>query len=202
MRHIGIALLLCLSIIQKGHTQREYEIGGMIGGATYFGEINTNNLIHQLRPGALIFGRYNFHQQIAMRANIGFAMLDGNDRNSGFEYQKQRDIAFSSTLISLSSNIEFNFMPFKADRAKSIFSPYLTLGLETTLINLSFEAKLLDNISLPFGIGFKLNLPKRWNAGIEYVIHKTFNVIRSDFSGLTQCSQPSRFYNQCVFIFI
>ncbi|MDD4745959.1 MAG: DUF6089 family protein [Salinivirgaceae bacterium] len=174
MRHIGIALLLCISIFQKGHTQKEYEIGGMLGGATYFGEVNTTNLIHQVRPGAFLFGRYNIHKQLALRANLGFAMLGGNDQYSGFEYQNQREIAFSSSLISLSSNVEFNFLPFKADRAKSVFSPYLTVGLETTLVNFSFDAKVLNNISLPFGVGFKLNLPKRWNAGIEYIIHKTF----------------------------
>ena len=146
----------------------------MLGGATYFGELNTNNLVHQLRPGALLFGRYNFHKQLALRANIGFAMLSGDDQQSDFEYQNQRNITSATTLMSLSSNIEFNFLPFKADQAKNVFSPYLSLGIETSLVNWTFDARALNNIALPFGFGLKINLPKRWNAGFEYIVHKTF----------------------------
>ncbi len=182
MRQVCLVISLLLIVIVHGQRKRDFEVGGMVGGASYFGDINSLNPSHQVRPGAQIFGRYNFHKQLALRSNLGFAMLAGKDAASNFEYQTQRDLVFNSTLVSLSSNIEFNFLPFKADNAKSVYSPYLTTGVGVTLVNLQFEAKFFDNFSIPFGAGVKVNMPGRWNAGLEYVVSRTF---RDDIDRIT-----------------
>jgi hypothetical protein len=160
--------------LNENYAKKDIEIGGMLGGATYFGEINTLNPIHQIRPGAQILGRYNFHKQLALRGNLGFAMLSGKDAKSNYQYQTQRNLVFSSTVVSVSSSMEFNFLPFKADNARSVYSPYLSLGIGANVANWQFDSKFFNNFSIPFGVGVKVNMPERWNAGIEYLVNRTF----------------------------
>jgi len=156
------------------HGIRDIEIGGMIGGATYFGDVNTMSPVSNLGPGALIFGRYNFHKQLAFRSNLSFAMLSGKDNKSDFQYQIDRDYSFKTYVFGLSGAAEFNFLPFQADNAKTVYSPYISIGLGTNLVNKSFERGLFKNIEIPISVGVKLNMPGRWNLGIEYSIRKTF----------------------------
>ncbi len=181
---INKILLLCLFLSTTIWTKaiKDIEIGGMLGGATYFGELNNVNPINRIRPGIQVFGRYNFHKQLALRGNIGLAMLSGKDETSAFQYNLQRNMVFTSSILTLSSNLELNFLPYKIDNKNSVFSPYITFGLGATLVNLQFDSHLLRNFMTPFGIGVKLNLPDRWNAGIEYTFNYTF---RDDLDRIT-----------------
>lgn len=163
-----------MSITSWSIAKKDIEIGGMLGGSTYFGELNTINPVHRIRPGLQVFGRYNFHKQLALRGNIGFAMLSGKDALSRYQYNLQRDLVFSSYLVSLATNLELNFLPFAMDCKSSKFSPYLSLGFGANLVNLQFDKRFFNNFMTPFGIGAKINLSYRWNAGVEYIFNYTF----------------------------
>lgn len=177
-----LALCFFMSIASWSVAIKGIEIGGMLGGSTYFGELNTVNPIHRIRPGLQVFGRYNFHRQLALRSNISFAMLSGKDALSKYQYQLQRDMVFSSSVISLTSNLELNFLPYKFDSNYSVFSPYLSIGIGATLVNMQFDDRFFNNFMTPFGIGVKLNLSYRWNAGVEYIFNYTF---RDDLDRIT-----------------
>ena len=171
---------------------REYEFGGMLGGTTYFGELNQNQVINQLRPGFQIFGRLNYHNQLAFRTNLNILALAGNDADADITYYKQRKHNFESNLLELSAAMELNFRDFNAAQKRSPVSPYITLGFGISLVDFEFEKKIGRNLTLPFGAGLKFNLPGRWNLGLEYKIHKTF---RDDIDGLkTRLFEPDEKY--------
>lgn len=161
---------------------KEYEVGLMVGGTSYFGEFNQNKVFGQIRPGGQIFGRYNFYDQLALRASLNYVNIAGDDSKIDFGYNKQRGLKFSNNIVELSAALEFNFRPFRADTKWSDYTPYFTLGAGILMVDAQFEQKFTNNFTLPFGAGIKFNLPGRWSGGIEYKIHKTF---RDDLDGLT-----------------
>jgi len=167
-------LILFIGIYNCTAQKKEYEIGAMIGATTYWGELNQNNVFHQVRPGLQAFYRYLFHDQLALRANLNFLVLSGLDEKSEFIYNMQRDFEFTSNMLELSSVLELNFRPFNATNKRTVSTPYFSIGFGMSLVNGKFVDKVSNNITIPFGIGYKMNMAGRWSAGIEYKIHKTF----------------------------
>lgn len=166
--------MLFVTNMNIAQAMKGIEIGGMIGGATYYGELNHIKPIHNIGPSLQALLRYNFHKQLALRGNLGLSVFSIKDAKSEFQYNIQRNHNFESTLLTLSTHLELNFLPFTQDSKKTVISPYLTLGLGASMSDLRFESGFFNNFLLPFGFGAKINLPSRWSAGVEFIYHQTF----------------------------
>ncbi len=174
-------VFLILSTTFLAHSQT-YEIGGMIGGANYIGDVGKTNYIN---PNSLAVGgifKWNRSARHAFRASLLFAQIKGDDEKSSNSRRKQRGYSFDNTISELSIGIEYTFWDFDVHAQKAISSPYLYTGLT------GFSYKALykrsngeiieyDNaasIAIPMVVGIKANMGKNAMVGFEIGARYTF----------------------------
>ncbi|MBK8844439.1 MAG: hypothetical protein IPO33_17190 [Saprospiraceae bacterium] len=102
-------IIICLQL----SAQRGYEVGGSIGSAWYFGDINNELKLNS--PGATIgvASRFNFDERICFKLGINYIMLRGFDSKSDNLYQQARNISFNNHLGEASGQIEVNFLTYR-----------------------------------------------------------------------------------------
>lgn len=165
---IIISLFLCTSIL----AQRKFDVGVFIGGASYVGDINQGKQFYKpsLSAGALI--RYNINKRYALRMQGIYAKVRGNSSDFPDEVLPYRpEYSFTTNLLEFAAQTEFNFLPYITGQDRWLKSTYIAAGLGYT-INVSPGNNFL---SIPFGVGFKINLSDRLSAGLEWSYRKTFN---------------------------
>ncbi len=159
---------------QIGVSQKNADIGLILGGANYLGDLNTETPFRKISPGAKVFYRRNIHSRIAVRGNLGYTQLSGDDQKSDFAYQQLRSDQFKVNLLEAAGTFEFNFFRFELSARKKYVSPYLSAGVGFSMVNFSFASKFIENFGIPFGMGVKVGLSKRLSLGVEYTLHRTF----------------------------
>ncbi|MBC7948420.1 MAG: outer membrane beta-barrel protein [Chitinophagaceae bacterium] len=111
------------AIVQEG------EFGVGLGGAHYFGDLNTRAKLNRIKPAATIFFRKNFGNYIAARIGASFAQVGYSDiHNTHNEYMQRRNLSFNSNVWELTLQGDFNFFRFMPGEPQYNFTPYVTLG--------------------------------------------------------------------------
>ncbi len=198
MKRILSALTILISI---ANAQAYTDLGVGIGYSYYLGDINPSSVF------------YNENEKLSFQAILRtsptqrwsytlvgkYSQFSANDLNSENSFQLQRNLSFFNEIVSLSANIEFNFMPFEPFYNYSIFyepkrfTPYLHLGLggfyhnpKTVFEGNEYELRPLETegesyskyaIHIPFGFGFKYKLSERLLSSI----HWTWNMTSTDY---------------------
>ncbi|PLX20700.1 MAG: hypothetical protein C0599_08635 [Salinivirgaceae bacterium] len=170
---IAIAAILLLSY-NVGFSQKKADIGLMLGGATYIGDLNLETPFHMVRPAAKVFYRRNIHSRLAVRGNLGYYRLAGDDAKSDFVYQNLRNANFQREILETSAFVEFNFLKFEQSPRYNYISPYIGAGLGVMMLDYTFAKSVIENFTIPFGLGLKVGLNERFAIGFEYTVHKTF----------------------------
>ena len=88
MKHFTIVVIILMSV-QFGHAQT-YEIGGIVGGSNYIGDVGRTNYI---APKNLAFGgifKWNRSARHSFRGSVLVAKVLGNDFDSSEPRRKQR----------------------------------------------------------------------------------------------------------------
>lgn len=173
MKKLGI-IFLCLLMYHVGVSQKNADIGLMLGGATYMGDVNQETPFRSVKPAASAFYRYNFHSRLALKGSIQYARIAGDDALSEFDYQTLRNQQFSTDMLGASAFVEFNFLHFEQTVRHRYATPYIGAGLGFMLVDFKLAANTLENITIPFGLGVKIGLTERLAMGLEYTLHKTF----------------------------
>ena len=205
-------LFTCLGIllIPFFSNAQFWEIGVMLGGANYAGDLSQGPVtLKETHPavGALI--RANIRRTFTLKGNIYFGRISGDDGNGDQAIRKYRNLDFRSNVLEIGINGEVNFSGFEAGNRKYKSSPYGFLGiaifkfdpqgyLPTTgewvrLQPLGTEGQgttryndrrkySLTQVSIPFGVGQKFNLTDNWNVGFEFGWRKTFTDYLDDVS--------------------
>jgi hypothetical protein len=183
-----IFFLLSLCIITAG--QRNADYGIFAGVSTYFGDINPGRLMYSPLPAGGLVYRYNFHPRQALRANIFFGGLRGNDLDFNNSFQTTRNLSFSGSAGELAVQYEFNFLPYTTQGKLWDFTPYFAAGAGVVIINT--ETTIVHNSTfqpvIPFSLGFKVNIHKNMGLEVEYGFRKTFY---DNFDGLEDSVAPS-----------
>ena len=176
---------------------QEGEFGIGIGGAHYFGDLNTRAHLNRPKFAATAFFRKNFGNYIAVRAGATFAQLGYSDvYNTHNEYMQRRNLSFNSNVWELALQGDFNFFRFMPGEPGYNFTPYVTLGVG--VFNYDPYAMLLGQkhylrplntegqgttqypdrkpygsmaFSIPFGAGVKYCINERINIGFE-IVHR------------------------------
>ncbi|MFM7710958.1 MAG: DUF6089 family protein [Ferruginibacter sp.] len=109
--------------------QRQGEFGVTVGAAHYFGDLNTR--VGLRKPGVAVgaFFRKQFNDYVAMRVSGRFAKLSYSDQYSKNDYQRTRNLDFSSNIFEFAVQGDFNFFQYNPDDANKLFTPYVTLGV-------------------------------------------------------------------------
>jgi hypothetical protein len=200
-----LGAVLCTSSV---FAQRNLEIGPFLGCSYYLGELNPNGFFDQfthIAAGAVC--RYTLNNRLAVRANLFFGEVSGDDSQSKSASQRERNLNFQSPIDELSAQVEFNFLEYELGDAKHSFSPYIFAGFGAFEMNpqglignnwvalqpLGTEGQgtsanpnrpySLIQPAIPFGIGMKANFSKTICISIEWGMRKTFTGYIDDVSG-------------------
>jgi len=183
----------------------EYGLG--IGGAVYWGDLNAPDFgsnISNMNFAVQAMAKLNFSKYIAVKGNLLYGQLSGDDGNSYLEWQKQRNLDFKSTLIEFAVLGEYHLFGYNFGEENPI-SPYVTAGLgvfyfnPTTVYNgttyalqpLGTEGQGLPGfsskynriaIAIPFGAGVKFKVNDKINFSFDILARKTFTDYIDDVS--------------------
>jgi len=190
----GVLCLYFLAFTLLG--QRSSDYGVMAGVASYLGDINPNRLLYSPRLAGGIFYRYNFHPRQALRANILYGGLKGNDLDFNNDYQIARGASFSGSVTEFAVQFEFNFFPYSTMGKLWDYTPYFAAGVAGVYVSENGSVSvppMATNYSkfvpvIPFSIGFKINIHKNIGLEAEYGFRKTFY---DNFDGLKDLVAPS-----------
>lgn len=151
---------------------------GLFGGAgTYFGDMTKINLNKSVNPAYGGFIRFNFNPRYALRFNI---VNGGIGAEGEFNYQSDPallDWNFDKNVLDISLQFEFNYLKYIVGDKETHWSTYLMGGVGMQTYQYTIQGIEGSEISptIPFGLGFKFNLSKRWGIGLEGSLRKSFS---------------------------
>lgn len=152
-----------------------FEFGPALGVSGYLGDLNNSNMYkHPGVVGGGIF-RYIANSRWVVKGDLLYAGLKGDSNDVQNKFPHDQHYSFSSSVVDLGGQIEFNFFHFGAGpRYKKYkrLSPYLTVGLGMTMAFTNGKTGVAMN--LPMGLGLKFKLKERLNLGFEFTMRKCF----------------------------
>lgn len=199
-----IVSLLVFTVLGGANLSAQaWEVGGWLGTAYYFGDLNTN--FNLSRPGvaAGVLVRKNFDTRIALRAGINAGRMGFSDELSKNPFQQARNLSFASNFYELSVGGDFNFLPYLHGDRDRFFTPYITMGASVfkfepqakyqnrwyNLQPLGTEGQAEGNEyatiqpALTIGGGFKIDLNYSWSLNLEFNYRYLFTDYLDDVSG-------------------
>lgn len=111
------------SYVQQG------EFGIALGGAHYFGDLNTRAALNRPKFAGGIFFRKQLNNYIGLKLSGNYAAVGYSDIYSKNETQKRRNLSFNSNIWELALSGEFNFFKFYPGVEGYNYTPYVSLGL-------------------------------------------------------------------------
>jgi hypothetical protein len=179
-----------------------HEWGIMGGMMNYTGDLSPGIVFKESNPAGGAFYKLNHNRFFSTKINATYGKISGNDAN--YSFNQLRNLSFSSNIIEVGGNLEFNFLPFGSDRFSKPFTPYASLGFSGFYFNPTtiFEFQSYDlrnygtegqfirhsktylnvNWAIPMGGGFKFHLNKNWVLGIEGIWRHTATDYLDDVS--------------------
>lgn len=170
---IATYAFLMLALVAFAQEYR-YEVGPALGVSGYIGDISGGNMYKH--PGVVAGGvfRYNMNSRIAFKGNLLYASLSGNSNDCPSKFPEGEHFEFSSSLVDLGAQAEFNFLNYGVGaryKQYSRISPYMVVGIGATS---SFVNGTHFSVNLPMGVGVKYKLKPRLNLGFEFTMRKCF----------------------------
>ena len=158
------------------------EIGVFIGGSNYVGDVGKTNYLSPNNFGAGLIYKFNLNPRIALRGNLSFISLSGDDAKSNNPVRANRNYNFKNSLKELAIGIEYNFFEYDMTSYNQKYTPYILLEMavynydgvssEVTTGQYNFKNKI--GYSIPVGLGFKGKLADNIGFAIETRINYTF----------------------------
>ncbi|MCF8224561.1 MAG: DUF6089 family protein [Bacteroidales bacterium] len=170
-----IALLLAFQQVHL-QAQEHYDPGLFAGTSYYMGDLNPT--MHYRAPSFAIGPvlRYNFNNYNSLRAHAIYHGLSGaaSDYQGYLISEGLRD--FGAKFVDLGLDFEFNWKAYRTAHRKSNGTPYVFAGIGYGLvIARSSNENVRSHITMPFGLGYKLNLGRWLSGGLELGARKAFS---------------------------
>ena len=112
----SILLLICICFFPKTVTSQLFTPNtelGVKGGLSYYtGDLNSNHF-NSANPAASFIVRRNMDRRFSVKAEISLLKIDADDRESNDIIKLDRGLHFKSSVQELSSQLEFNFLPYE-----------------------------------------------------------------------------------------
>lgn len=204
-----LTLLLLLlgthSQAQLSKKNKSHELGMMMGGGYYIGELNPHN--KDMFRNSSISGGLSYRNNLTRRLGIKVGAIYGNveywDKNSSDAWMINRNLNFRNRFYEFSTVCEVNYFDFQMN-SKDWISPYLFGGIAYYMMNpegyvqgswISLQTMAtegqgtntgnqyrLNSISMPFGAGLKVNIKGALGFSLEWGIRKTWTDYFDDVS--------------------
>lgn len=122
-----------------------YQLGVSFGTMVYLGDLTPSRFgsYKTLKPSVNLFASKLFSPSFALRANLAFGKLKGDDAKYDHpEYRQQRNFYFTSPVVELSGIAEWNVLG--RNYVSRGFSPYLFTGLGYSFIKINRDYSNLN----------------------------------------------------------
>jgi opacity protein-like surface antigen len=204
----NLLLIFVISVFGVTKTNAQYlEYGLGLGTSVYWGDLNAPDFGTNIgNTGFAVQGmaKLNFSKYVAVKANLLYGKLSGDDSRSFLDWQKQRNLNFTSSLAELSVLGELHIFGYNFGEENPL-SPYITAGLgvfhfnpKTTFQGNTVELQPLGTegqglpgfaskyskvaLAIPFGAGAKFQLTNTMNISLDVLARKTFTDYIDDVS--------------------
>lgn len=202
-----IGPLICIFSFFLVNAQSGFEGGIFIGLCNYHGDLVDGAIeLKESSIGYGFFTKYNVSSEFAVKANFYGGKLKGTDANSSQQGRVDRGLNFESTLYEIGISLEwFVLNTFEDDRATNYyndkFNPFLFVGISVLnfnpVVGVNHEDAVVPedftvsnyNGSVPMGVGFKYNLSKRSNMGLELGFRTAFTDL---LDGVSERGNPDK----------
>ena len=173
---------------------------GIYGGGTYYqGDINFSKLFYHTHFSYGANMRYVVNTRYALKGAIVLGWLSASDNDFSNSFQKIRNQAFVTPIAEIAGQVEFNFLTYKYGDKKYFYTPYVYLGSGLLIASWSEPPY---NFIIPFGVGYKVSLGKKWEIGLEYGYRKVFSDGLDNVTGIEEVPEyPTSFYRYKQFGF-
>jgi hypothetical protein len=132
MKKYFIALILLVSGVSSSHSQSTF-YGAGIGQGLYWGDLNSPDFLTAIKSNNgfafQAFVRHHLNYHFAIKGNLLFSRVKGNDASSDLDWQKERNLSFKSPINEFSISAEYYLLKFITDSPGSSWSPYATFGV-------------------------------------------------------------------------
>jgi hypothetical protein len=190
---------------QLSKKNKSHELGMMMGGGYYIGELNPHN--KNMFRNSSISGGLSYRNNLTRRLGIKLSAIYGNveywDKNSSDPWMVNRNLNFRNRFYEFSAVGEVNYFDYQMN-SKDWISPYLFGGIAYYMMNpegyvqgswitlqtMATEGQgtntgnqyRLNSISMPFGAGLKVNIKGALGFSLEWGIRKTWTDYFDDVS--------------------
>ena len=173
-----ISLIVLFTITINCYSQF-IEPGISVGLNSYSGDLKRGYSPFPGEIGFEIFNRFNISSHQTFKISYKRGSLKGKELIDD-ALSASRHMSFKSKISEISGKIEYNFLDYFDEVSKLDFTPYLFFGIGATILkNVEERENMLDSkelfINVPFGLGFKYLINKRFSLAFELEIKKTFN---------------------------
>lgn len=167
------------------YSQKNANLGIFAGTAYYVGDINPNRHFYRPRPSVGLIYRLNLNDHYSIRANGYYAYLSGSDVDFVNNYRADRQtqpVEFNTSLIDGTIQFEINFLPYKPNNLGWDYTTYVSGGIGYSIItssnvrtNYNDIKNPVPHMTIPFGVGVKMNINRKVSAGFEWSFRKAFS---------------------------
>ena len=176
------------------------EVGIFTGTSYYIGDLNPSMPYRQVQIAYGVLARYNLDARWSVKLSAYRGTVKGSGNNKDFVTGK--GLNFESPITDISGTVEFNFFNYFTGSRSEIISPYLYTGIGffffdpksggTSLRSMGTEGQNIGyngrkpystmGVNVPFGIGVKFSLARRFCLSAFWEMHKTFTDYIDDIS--------------------
>jgi len=153
------------------------EIGFQLGAFNYTGDLSNGYSLKNHRPAGSVFLRSNITDAVGLKYGIAAGMIHGSNEFFDDTENQITSISFNTTILEAFGSFEFYFLDYKSKHSRTHWTPYLSLGLAVftyfgDAASNSDQSRIQP--AIPIGIGFKYQVSKRIDIGLEASARLTF----------------------------
>ncbi|MCF8253952.1 MAG: PorT family protein [Bacteroidia bacterium] len=189
-------ITLCLTLYSFFGFSQKTELGIHAGVSNYWGDLAPSFQLDETHAAGGVFARINFNHTWAMRMELNKYTVSGKDAN--FDFNKDRNLSFKSQINEAALIFEFNYLKYGPYVLHKKFTSYVYAGVGgfsfnpqsfingawVDLSDYKTENVIYKKLSMdiPFGIGFKYMLSKKFAMEAQLGFRKTFTDYLDDVS--------------------
>lgn len=182
------------------------EIGFMVGGSYYIGDLNQKHFKNTNLAGQILY-RYNINARLAYRLNFTYGKIEGYDSQQSNEFYKNRNLSFQSDLYEFGSGIEVTYFPFEIGNRRYKGTAYLLAEFSLTRINpkTDYNGTMIElqplgtegqgttlgdkskysriQLGVPLALGARFSITDNIGLNVEYGIRFLFTDYLDDIGG-------------------
>lgn len=177
-----LTLLVGLILIPFYGFAQTYELGGMVGGSNYIGDVGDTKYINpnQLAVGGLF--KWNRSPRHSFRASAIFSKITADDLDSDDQRRVARGYEFKNNIKEFSLGMEYTFWEYNTHSSQPVHSPYLYTGITYFLFDDLYrdaDNKMVADgnnsaLAIPIVLGYKMSLTRFVSLGFEIGARYTF----------------------------